>query len=55
MQLIIPTIVQFWHDGTLQIKLSLVYILCFHWSMSRWDDREPVNYTHIIAMQNYYI
>ena len=50
MQLTIPTIVQFWHDSTLQSKISLVYIVCFHWSMSRWGHEGHGNYTHIIPM-----
>ena len=43
MQLIIPTIVLLWHDSTPQSKLSLVYIVCFHWSVSRWGNGEPGN------------
>ena len=27
-----------------------MYIVCFHWSMSVWGNREPGNYTHIIPM-----
>ena len=43
-------IVSLWHDSALQNKFSLVYIVCFHWSMSRWGNGEPGNYTHIILM-----
>ena len=53
MQLIIPTIVQLWHDGALQSKLSLVYIVCFHQSMSKWGNGESGNYTHVIPKPNH--
>ena len=52
-QLIIPTIVWFWHDGTLQGIISLGYIVCFHQSMSRWGNGETGNYIHIIPRPNY--
>ena len=41
MQLIVPTIVWLWHDGTLKSKFSLVYTGGFHWSMSGWGNGEP--------------
>ena len=43
-------IVRLWHDSVLQTKLSLVYTVFFHQSMSGWGNGEPGNYTHIISM-----
>ena len=48
--LIILTIIRFWCDSALQNKIKLVNILCFHWFMFRWGNREPRNYTYIILM-----
>ena len=47
------TIVRFWCDSALKSKIKWVNMEYFHWSMSRWGNGEPENYTHIIPLHKY--